>query len=404
MAIAKTAYRKNAIGISAGLGIALPLAAYAATLPFDGMNEIVRVDAMPFAAGILAGVGMLAVTGHMLDARADRVVDEEVRDIPSGSFAFAQTASQERDNLVNEESPRRGSRFARNSGTNDVPVIARAANALDEAAAWAEIDSVFDGQSSVNCDPAHSNDVYQIAFEELRRSAAVTDAPASVQGSAYTSPSAGSTAMYMSLAGVPQAASAAAAPVSSTGATYSTSAAATQASNAFAGTCMPYDDLDEVSDYQAAIESLYGPKSCIPQQPIISAPTSATAAGAVVSTPAAVSPIASSVATHEVNVPAADYSGHEDMWAAALAILDEEELTMTEPRFVPNDAASAEAARMAAVAEGENATKLHSRVNSLIEEEFEHVESKSVRRTTHEYLKVIEGGTAAMPALKRAEA
>ena len=82
MAIAKTAYRKNAIGISAGLGIAVPLAAYAATLPFDGVNEIVRMDAMPFAAGILAGVGMLAITGHMLDARADRVADEEVRDIP----------------------------------------------------------------------------------------------------------------------------------------------------------------------------------------------------------------------------------------------------------------------------------------------------------------------------------
>ncbi|WP_102337335.1 hypothetical protein [Collinsella provencensis] len=403
MAIAKTAYRKNAIGISAGLGIAAPLAAYAATLPFDGVNEIVRMDAMPFAAGILAGVGMLAVTGHVLDARADRVADEEVRDIPSGLQAFAHMASQEQGSGVHEESARRGSRFV-HGASDDVPVISRAANALDEAAAWTDIDAVFDDTSPVNCDPAHSNDVYQIAFEELRRSAAVTDAPASVQGSAYTSPSAGSTAMYMSLAGVPQAASAAAAPVSSTGATYSTSAAATQASNAFAGTFMPYDDLDEVSDYQAAIESLYGPKSCIPQQPIISAPTSATAAGAVAPTPAAASPIASSVATHEVNVPAADYSGHEDMWAAALAILDEEELPVAEPRFVPNDAASAEAARMAAVAEGENATKLHSRVNSLIEEEFEHVESKSVRRTTHEYLKVIEGGTAAMPALKRAEA
>ena len=63
MAAARTGYRGNAIGISAGLGIALPLAAYAATLPFDNVNDVVRADAMPFAVGIVAGVG--AVLGFI---------------------------------------------------------------------------------------------------------------------------------------------------------------------------------------------------------------------------------------------------------------------------------------------------------------------------------------------------
>ncbi|EEA90364.1 hypothetical protein COLSTE_01471, partial [Collinsella stercoris DSM 13279] len=44
MAAAKIGYRGNAIGISAGLGIALPLAVYAATLPFDGVNDAARAD------------------------------------------------------------------------------------------------------------------------------------------------------------------------------------------------------------------------------------------------------------------------------------------------------------------------------------------------------------------------
>ena len=63
-----------------------------------------------------------------------------------------------------------------------------------------------------------------------------------------------------------------------------------------------------------------------------------------------------------------------------------------------------DARRKAAIAEGETATRVHSHVNSLIEEEFDRVPSKSVHATTHDYLKVIEGGTASMPALQSAEA
>ena len=72
MAVESMGYRKGAIAISAGLGVALPLAAYAATLPFDGVNEAIRSDILPLVAGSLAGVGMLAISGHLMDAQIGR--------------------------------------------------------------------------------------------------------------------------------------------------------------------------------------------------------------------------------------------------------------------------------------------------------------------------------------------
>lgn len=97
------------------------------------------------------------------------------------------------------------------------------------------------------------------------------------------------------------------------------------------------------------------------------------------------------------------------MWAAALAILADESVSaLTSVSSTPAVAEPAatsvmDARRMAAIAEGSHATRLHSHVNSIIEEEFDKVPSKSVHRTAHEYLKVIEGGTAGMPALQSAE-
>lgn len=402
MATAKIAYRKNAIGISAGLGIALPLAAYAVTLPLNGVNEVVRTDAMPFAAGILVGVGMLAATGHLLEAHAEEFDMEEAGESHGShttSASSARVAPDQRNGTTAEGSERRGSRFAR-AVSDDVPVISRAANALDDAAAWAEIDAMVNEDSPISCDPARSNDMYRIAFEELRRSAAASaatsaavataaaGAPANARVAPRTTSAPASTAMYMSLAGAPQ---------------QQSSAPVYAASSPFAATpVMPFDDLDEASDYQAAMESLYGAQARIPQRPI--APASAPAAATPTATPAA--PVATpvvSVSKPAPNVPIADYSGHEDMWVAALAILDDEVPSVSE-MHAATEALAADMAREAAVAEGANATKLHSHVNSLVEEEFERAESKSVRHTTHEYLKVIEGGTASMPALKRAEA
>ena len=57
-------------------------------------------------------------------------------------------------------------------------------------------------------------------------------------------------------------------------------------------------------------------------------------------------------------------------------------------------------ARARAVAEGARSTRMHSHVNEILSEELDRVESQGVRRTSHEYLRVILGGTASMPALK----
>lgn len=124
---------------------------------------------------------------------------------------------------------------------------------------------------------------------------------------------------------------------------------------------------------------------------------------------------ASASVAEEPEVPVADYRGREDLWASALAILEERDegaapQAAAEPAYVPRHMApSAEITaptalpatpeRAAAVAEGARATQMHTHVNDLIEEEFEKVRSASVRRKSHEYLHVIQGGTAAMPRL-----
>ena len=50
-------YRKGAIAISAGLGVALPLAAYAATLPFDGVNLLCHSSSYTYPSSIASQKG-----------------------------------------------------------------------------------------------------------------------------------------------------------------------------------------------------------------------------------------------------------------------------------------------------------------------------------------------------------
>ena len=167
MAEARIGYRGNAVGISAGLGIALPLAAYAVSLPFDGVSEVVRADAMPFAAGIVAGVGMLALTGHLLDVHADRVAAEEAEAARFSSMYETGVINRGASNSHSQTSSApRGKRFARKGTPAGVPVISRAVDALDEMEAWAEIDAMFKDGSPISCDPTRSKDMYQIALEE----------------------------------------------------------------------------------------------------------------------------------------------------------------------------------------------------------------------------------------------
>lgn len=390
MAEARIGYRGNAVGISAGLGIALPLAAYAVSLPFDGVSEVVRADAMPFAAGVLAGVGMLALTGHLLDVHAGRVAAEEAE--------AARFASLYETGVINRGAPDartqtssvpRGRRFARNDTPSGVPVISRAVGALDEMEAWAEIDAMLKDGSPISCDPTRSKDMYQIALEELRRSGrAATGAP-----SAASATTAGATA-----AGTAATADAA------TSAAYRTTPIP-QVTNA-GGPLIDVFDLDEADARDEAMVSLYGPSVA----PRPHAPVLPTMSAPVVQPAAPVRSVQASASVRKMRpqeapgVPVADYSGHEGMWAAALAILaDEGTSSSASVGSAPAETSYMDARRMAAIAEGGHATRLHSHVNSIIGEEFDKVPSKSVHKTAHEYLKVIEGGTAGMPVLKSAE-
>ena len=127
-------------------------------------------------------------------------------------------------------------------------------------------------------------------------------------------------------------------------------------------------------------------------------------------------------AAAEVDVPMADYSGHEGMWAAAAAILDEigESAPVTTFVSTPAPAPAAPAyvgrhsavfpedtarisregiERAEAIAAGVMENRRHERVNQILEEEINRVQSAAVRRTGRAYLSVIEGGTASLEPL-----
>ena len=225
-----------------------------------------------------------------------------------------------------------------------VPVISRAVDALSEEEAWAEIDSLLDSDLSVSCDPIHSKDMYQIALEEIARGTASNTAPEST-GTFMTIPDAAVTGSSRSQEQVAARSSAVAASVAS----------------------ICPDPVPEELEEPEAIE-----------------------------------------------VPMVDYSGHEDMWAAALAILSED---AEETRAIPvgeavpfQTAQGAETTtpvpqeRCRAIAEGARSTGLHTHVNEILEEEFDKVSSQSVRTRSHEYLRVIQGGTMTMPRLVAQEA
>ena len=127
-------------------------------------------------------------------------------------------------------------------------------------------------------------------------------------------------------------------------------------------------------------------------------------------------------AADEEDVPMADYTGHEGMWAAAAAILDEISEPVPVATFVPVPAPAPAAPayvgrhsavfpedtarisregieRAEAIAAGVMENRRHERVNQILEEEINRVESAAVRRTGRAYLSVIEGGTASLEPL-----
>lgn len=430
MASKQHGHRAIAVGISGGIGLAVPLLAHVATQSSPEAQATVATLSIPFALGSFAGVGAYTLSSSLFD-KLDRREAERAgvsaaaaqgADAPAESPSASGDFSSAAVTTSFEADVERF--FGRHGKPDDVPVIARAADAMSEAQAWEEIDSMLTDSSPISCDPSQSKDIYQIALEELARSGAtgvVGKAAVSPQASAPAAdaPAADATSVFMAIA----------------------------ASREPATSSLSKDRLDEMASREAAMDSL---NFMVAEQDMPAvAPVAQPAAPVVVVPQAAVAPqrtslidldldepsgfvfqsdpapaqddklvesqtietsscavdpfssagpsVSADFVERPVEVPVVDYSGHEEMWAAALEILAEP----VEP-VAPSGAHFA--VRVAAVNEGRRANAMHAHVNQILDQELDHVDSQSMRHTSREFLRVIQGGTAAMPRLQAEEA
>ena len=485
MASSDATQRAVLAGLSCGIGLAAPVVMYAATLPFSSVNETVVAGAVPFAVGAVAGVGIYAASLGISEYRAQHAerlfqpdamggaanVSQRQNEFQTASMpaqqqwaapqGVATAAPAVQANAAQPSSVFSGltGAFQRRRADDGVPTIARAADAMSEAEAWSMIDSMLDDDSPISCDPARSRDVYQVAIDELTYGGQtgsynredIAAAARAVSGS-HAAP-AGSTAAFVAL--VANAANNAATAQS---VTYDTAVPVTPAA---ATAVDPYADeplaVDEetIAARRAAESSLWGAPAqqqaaeAVPynanlaNMPIISdAPAAAIdlddldepvisndmpyVVAAPVDVPASASQSVAADepidAASEEDVPMADYSGHEGMWAAAAAILDEvvEPAPVAAPVFTPAPQPAAptyvgrhsavfpeDTARISregieraeAIAAGIMENRRHERVNQILEEEIDRLQSAAVRRTGRAYLSVIEGGTASFEPL-----
>lgn len=453
MASKQHGHRAIAVGISGGIGLAVPLLAHVATQSSPEAQATVASLSIPFALGSFAGVGAYVLSSSLFDMMDRREAERAAEsasatataqaDAPaSAQGAFEQESGDAAPFAAGECAPAAVTTsfeadierfFGRHGKPDDVPVIARAADAMSEAQAWEEIDSMLSDSSPVSCDPLQSKDIYQIALEELARSGA-TGVVGRASAARRAAPAAAAGASAAS------AAAAAASGDASVPADATATFMAIAASREGVTESLSKDRLDEIASREAAMGSLdimvaeedmpaVAPVAQ-PAQPVTVAPQAGAAvqatslidldldepsgfvfqpaqAGPVaVAADAAdvaaepVAPVASSSADNEsqtVEVPMVDYSGHEEMWAEALAILEE-------PAAPAAPMGAHFAPRVAAVNEGRRATAVHSHVNQLLDQELNHIESQSMRHTSREFLRVIQGGTAAMPRLQAEEA
>lgn len=379
MAASGSTSRAVYAGLSCGFVFAVPVAAYVATMPFPDANSSVTSLALPFTMGALAGVGILSAVSAVGRRHAITEEGDAEGSSPSAS-SFSSTAFEQREQDGLERF------FGTRRVPKDVPVIARAQDAMSEADAWADIDSMLSEDSPISCDAATSKDIYQIAFEELQRETrAAQDASAS---SAQPAAPSATTVLESPV------------PASQTASVGDRDELDTEAAQRAALASL--DEIDGESLRTASDRALRAAGAGQFAYPVVSA--GAQPAGAVSRTAAATGNAV--VATDNA---AAGYAGREDIWASALDILAEGTSGSkgAEPQAVPYAgrhmrpaAAPADAARAAAVAEGRRANEMHQHVNSLIEEELGQVPSSSVRRSSREYLRVIQGGTASMPRLQ----
>lgn len=452
MASKQHGHRAIAVGISGGIGLAVPLLAHVATQSSPEAQATVASLSIPFALGSFAGVGAYVLSSSLFDMMDRREAERAAEsasatataqaDAPaSAQGAFEQESGDAAPFAAGECAPAAVTTsfeadierfFGRHGKPDDVPVIARAADAMSEAQAWEEIDSMLSDSSPVSCDPLQSKDIYQIALEELARSGA-TGVVGRASAARHAAPAAAAGASAASAA-----AGDASVPADAT-ATFMAIAASREGVTE----SLSKDRLDEIASREAAMGSLdimvaeedmpaVAPVAQ-PAQPVTVAPQAGAAVQATslidldldepsgfVFQPAQAGPVAvaadaadaadvaaESVASaassstdnesQTVEVPMVDYSGHEEMWAEALAILEE-------PAAPAAPMGAHFAPRVAAVNEGRRATAVHSHVNQLLDQELNHIESQSMRHTSREFLRVIQGGTAAMPRLQAEEA
>lgn len=432
MAASVTTSRAIYAGLSCGFAFAVPVCAYAATLPFPQANGIVAGCALPFTVGALAGVGLVTALSAVVDHRSGdadvegtAAVEEE--HAPSHRAVRSHGKREVRAQHAQDGDVERF--FGKRGVPRDVPVIARAAGAPSEAAAWADIDALFDDDSPISCDASRSKDIYQIAFEELRRGAVHAERPAgsaaatgrmtpmsarpaagastphvaapptatpapSRHAQAPAASAAASTAMFMALAQQRAAAHAAEGAAQATGHAVAQPSAHSYGlraeTSAYTARDMGYD---RDADARAALASLdrFGGQRLA--TPAASAPAaSAAAAQPSFAVPAAMKPAA----------PAQDaFADRRDVWSAALDILAESEALVRTAAPASQPAAfNQNPSRANAIAEGRRANRMHAHVNELIEQELGQIASPAVRRSSREYLRVIQGGTASMPALQ----
>ena len=462
MASSDATQRAVLAGLSCGIGLAAPVVMYAATLPFSSVNETVVAGAVPFAVGAVAGVGIYAASLGISEYRAQREERLFQPDAMGGAanlnqhqseFKTASIPAQQQDatpyaaaSASQAQAEQSTSAFLsgltgafqRRHADDGVPTIARAADAMDEDEAWSMIDSMLDDDSPVSCDPAHSRDVYQVAIDELTNGGQtdsfnrddIAAAARAVSGS-QAAP-AGSTAAFVAL-------------VANAAANNAYSATSADASASADNSCVDEARPRTRRPLPPAESSLWG--ALAQQQAAEAAPDNANLASMPIISGAAdidlddldePAAITASIdaqdridtgdlpdASLEVDVPMADYSGHEDMWAAATAILDE--IDEPAPVAVPAPVASPQPAaayvgrhsavfpedtarisresieRAEAIAAGIMENRRHERVNQILEEEIERLQSSTAKRTGRAYLSVIEGGTASFAPL-RAEA
>lgn len=479
MASSDATQRAVLAGLSCGIGLAAPVVMYAATLPFSSVNETVVAGAVPFAVGAVAGVGIYAASLGISEYRAEHDGRLFQSDAMGGAANFNQHHSEFKTASIpaqqqgapqpaapagqaNAAQPSSAflsgltGAFQRRHADDGVPTISRAANAMDEAEAWAMIDSMLDDDSPVSCDPERSRDVYQVAIDELTNGGKtgsynrddIAAAARAVSGS-HAAP-AGSTAAFVAL--VANAANSAAHNAASSGASATAASASQQSTAQSTPAADPYSDEpltvyeETIAARRAAESSLWGASA--QKQAAEAAPYNANLASmpiisdakgvdlADLDEPAAVTASIDAQdrvdtgnlpdASLEEDIPMADYSGHEDMWAAAVAIMaevvDPAPVMASTAVSVPVPAAPAYVGRHSAVlpedtarisregieraeaiAAGVMENRRHERVNQILEEEINRLESAAVKRTGRAYLSVIEGGTASFTPL-RAEA